>query len=302
MRRGTSNSADKTILDLHWLGRRCPSGGADPGRDRADLRLDRTHGMIVSRGQTRNSYSTCLTGTIRLRRPRWPSASRHWPPGRRIREPRPLGPGGGRAWIQWGASCSVCAIRRWSHRGAPNVVAPRTSVGEATPGRAICPHDGGRVPRLTRRWTPARCWRPADRQTCSTNGGGPKVMFFTAQGIPGFSVPHHQRQRRRLLLHRWRHVQYLGRLPLHALRHGWGGRGHPRRRKPRQHRYEVRGLFRGGVLCDLGRGLAARFDVRDFVYNADNLGRGSIQALELPKDFDETIHDVSVTGGLSFYF
>lgn len=62
------------------------------------------------------------------------------------------------------------------------------------------------------------------------------------------------------------------------------------------------GSFGGGLLYGLGHGLSARFDLRDFVYNADGLGDNSVQALQLPKNFDETINDISVTGGLSFTF
>lgn len=62
------------------------------------------------------------------------------------------------------------------------------------------------------------------------------------------------------------------------------------------------GTFGGGVSYGLGRGLAVRFDVRDFVYSTGDLGSGSIRALQLPSGFDETIHDVSATGGVSFTF
>lgn len=60
--------------------------------------------------------------------------------------------------------------------------------------------------------------------------------------------------------------------------------------------------FGGGVLYPVARRFLVRFDVRDYVYSADGLGNDSLAALRLPANFDETIHDLSVNGGVSFIF
>lgn len=60
--------------------------------------------------------------------------------------------------------------------------------------------------------------------------------------------------------------------------------------------------FGGGVLYPLNHRFSVRFDVRDYVYNADGLGGRSLSALRLPGNFDETIHDLSLNGGVSFVF
>ncbi len=62
------------------------------------------------------------------------------------------------------------------------------------------------------------------------------------------------------------------------------------------------GTFGGGVSYDVGRGIGVSFDVRDFVYSTGELGSDSIRTLQLPGGFDETIHDLSLSGGVSFTF
>jgi opacity protein-like surface antigen len=58
--------------------------------------------------------------------------------------------------------------------------------------------------------------------------------------------------------------------------------------------------FGGGVLYRLSRRIMVRFDARDYVYTVDSLGDGSVAALNLPANFDETIHDLSLSGGVTF--
>ena len=60
--------------------------------------------------------------------------------------------------------------------------------------------------------------------------------------------------------------------------------------------------FGGGALYRLSPRIMVRFDVRDYVYTVDSLGAGSVEALSLPTNFDETIHDLSLNGGVTFAF
>lgn len=60
--------------------------------------------------------------------------------------------------------------------------------------------------------------------------------------------------------------------------------------------------FGGGVLYSLNSRLAIRFDVRDFVTNSGHLAPPSLETLELPSEFSETLHDLAVTVGFSIYF
>jgi len=58
--------------------------------------------------------------------------------------------------------------------------------------------------------------------------------------------------------------------------------------------------FGGGVRIQATRRIGFRVDVRDYVYNADDLEQGSSTALGVPDSFDETIQDLAVTFGVSF--
>lgn len=60
--------------------------------------------------------------------------------------------------------------------------------------------------------------------------------------------------------------------------------------------------FGGGVLYNLERGLAIRVDVRDFVSYTGSISPASLQILQLPADFEEIVHDVSVSVGISVTF
>lgn len=61
-------------------------------------------------------------------------------------------------------------------------------------------------------------------------------------------------------------------------------------------------FFGGGIAYHLGGGLAIRFDVRDFVSYTGSISPASLEALQLPSEFEEIVHDLSLTGGLSFSF
>ena len=60
--------------------------------------------------------------------------------------------------------------------------------------------------------------------------------------------------------------------------------------------------FGGGVRAPISDRWSFRFDVRDFVYSADNLNPESVSALDVPSSFDETIHDISLDFGVTFSF
>ncbi len=60
--------------------------------------------------------------------------------------------------------------------------------------------------------------------------------------------------------------------------------------------------FGGGVLYSVNHRWAVRFDARDYVYNADGLGSRTIDRLGLRTGFDETIHDLSLNGGITLFF
>ena len=60
--------------------------------------------------------------------------------------------------------------------------------------------------------------------------------------------------------------------------------------------------FGGGIMAPISDRWAFRFDVRDFIYTADNLNPESVSALDVPSSFDETIHDISLDFGVTFSF
>ena len=60
--------------------------------------------------------------------------------------------------------------------------------------------------------------------------------------------------------------------------------------------------FGGGVIAPISDRWSFRFDVRDFVYSADNLNPESVSVLDVPSSFDETIHDISLDFGVTFSF
>jgi outer membrane beta-barrel protein len=62
------------------------------------------------------------------------------------------------------------------------------------------------------------------------------------------------------------------------------------------------GNFGGGVLFAFNERFGLRFDVRDYVYRVDELDTQFRHAFNVPAGFEETVHDVNITGGLSILF
>ncbi len=62
------------------------------------------------------------------------------------------------------------------------------------------------------------------------------------------------------------------------------------------------GNFGGGVFVPLSKHWAVRGDTRWFVYSVDDLDPSSAVALAVAPDFDETVYDLKISGGVTFAF
>jgi outer membrane beta-barrel protein len=62
------------------------------------------------------------------------------------------------------------------------------------------------------------------------------------------------------------------------------------------------GNFGGGVMTTIADRWSFRVDVRDYVYTVDSLNPQSRVTLDIPSNFDETVHDLSVDFGVTFGF
>lgn len=62
------------------------------------------------------------------------------------------------------------------------------------------------------------------------------------------------------------------------------------------------GNFGGGALVPLNEHWAVRGDARWFVYSVNDLDPSSAGALGVVPDFDETLYDLQISGGLTFAF
>ena len=62
------------------------------------------------------------------------------------------------------------------------------------------------------------------------------------------------------------------------------------------------GNFGGGVLVPLNEHWAVRGDARWFVYSISDLDPSSAGALGVTPDFDETVYDLKISGGVTFAF
>ena len=62
------------------------------------------------------------------------------------------------------------------------------------------------------------------------------------------------------------------------------------------------GMFGAGLLFAWTDRFLLRADVRDYVYSAKGLSATSLRTLMLPDDFNRTVNDLSVTGGVSWRF
>jgi opacity protein-like surface antigen len=60
--------------------------------------------------------------------------------------------------------------------------------------------------------------------------------------------------------------------------------------------------FGGGIVYQLGHGLAIRVEARDYVSYTGSISPASLDALQLPSEFEEIVNDLSLTAGLSFSF
>jgi outer membrane beta-barrel protein len=60
--------------------------------------------------------------------------------------------------------------------------------------------------------------------------------------------------------------------------------------------------FGGGVLFAANEHFALRFEVRDYIYRVDELDPQFRFAFNVPAGFEETVNDISLTGGISFLF
>jgi outer membrane beta-barrel protein len=65
---------------------------------------------------------------------------------------------------------------------------------------------------------------------------------------------------------------------------------------------KLAGNVGGGLLFAMNRHFGLRFDVRDYIYRVDELDTQFRHAFNVPAGFEETVHDVTVTGGFSFIF
>ena len=62
------------------------------------------------------------------------------------------------------------------------------------------------------------------------------------------------------------------------------------------------GNFGGGVFVPFHKHWALRGDARWYVYGIDDLDPASAAALGVVPDFDETVHDLKISGGVTFGF
>lgn len=62
------------------------------------------------------------------------------------------------------------------------------------------------------------------------------------------------------------------------------------------------GNFGGGVVVPMTQRLGVRFDVRNYIYQFDNLENAFGEGVTFPPGFDETVNDLSVSGGVSVLF
>jgi len=65
---------------------------------------------------------------------------------------------------------------------------------------------------------------------------------------------------------------------------------------------KLAGNVGGGLLFAINRRFGLRFDVRDYIYRVDELDTQFRHAFNVPAGFEETVHDVTVTGGFSLIF
>jgi OOP family OmpA-OmpF porin len=65
---------------------------------------------------------------------------------------------------------------------------------------------------------------------------------------------------------------------------------------------KLAGNVGGGLLFAMNRHFGLRFDVRDYIYRVDELDTQFRHAFNVPAGFEETVHDVTVTGGFSLIF
>lgn len=65
---------------------------------------------------------------------------------------------------------------------------------------------------------------------------------------------------------------------------------------------KLAGNVGGGLLFAMNRNIGLQFDVRDYIYRVDELDTQFRHAFNVPAGFEETVHDVTVTGGLSIIF
>lgn len=62
------------------------------------------------------------------------------------------------------------------------------------------------------------------------------------------------------------------------------------------------GNFGGGLLVAVSERFGLRFEVRDYIYRVQELDTQFRHAFNVPAGFEETVNDVSVTGGFSILF
>jgi outer membrane beta-barrel protein len=60
--------------------------------------------------------------------------------------------------------------------------------------------------------------------------------------------------------------------------------------------------FGGGLLFAFNENFALRFEARDYMYRVEELDPQFRFAFNVPAGFEETVHDISLTGGFSFIF
>ncbi len=60
--------------------------------------------------------------------------------------------------------------------------------------------------------------------------------------------------------------------------------------------------FGGGILFAFNERVGLRFDVRDYIYEVDELDPQFRHAFNIPAGFQETVNDISFTGGFSILF
>jgi outer membrane beta-barrel protein len=65
---------------------------------------------------------------------------------------------------------------------------------------------------------------------------------------------------------------------------------------------KLAGNFGAGILFAMNEHFGLRFDVRDYIYRVDELDTQFRHAFNVPAGFEETVNDVTVTGGFSIIF